>query len=134
MTYGTIHRNAYPDVADSNPSSETTGQEQFVETEIGTPSTGTNNQQPTTENLGPDGHPDGFTVRGRNSPQLSIKNIGGILLGIRNDTGREMSGDIWVNEIHLGDPLVRAGWARRGNMSMSLGNIVKLRGGLRQPR
>ena len=61
----------------------------------------------------PDGHPDGFTVRGRNSTRLSIKNIGGILLGIRNDTEREISGDIWVNEIHLGDPLVRAGWARR---------------------
>ena len=50
-------------------------------------------------------------------------------LGIRNDTGREISGEIWVNEIHLGDPLVRAGWARRGNMSMSLGRIAKLRGG-----
>ena len=77
----------------------------------------------------PDGHPDGFTIRGQNSTQLSIKNIGGILLGIRNDTGREISGEIWVNEIHLGDPLVRAGWARRGNMAVSLGRIVKLRGG-----
>ena len=77
----------------------------------------------------PDGHPDGFTVRGRTNGQLSIKNIGGILLGIRNDTGREISGEVWVNEIHLGDPLVRSGWARRGNMSVSLGNLVKLRGG-----
>ena len=69
------------------------------------------------------------SVRGRNSTRLSIKNIGGILLGIRNDTGREISGEIWVNEIHLGDPLVRAGWARRGDMSVSLGRIVKVRGG-----
>ena len=42
----------------------------------------------------PDGHPDGFTIRGGNSTRLSIKNIGGILLGIRNDTEREISGDI----------------------------------------
>ena len=81
----------------------------------------------------PDGHPDGFTVRGTgtsvSSTQLSVKNIGGILLGIRNDTDREISGEVWVNEIHLGDPLVRSGWARRGNMSVSLGSIVRLRGG-----
>lgn len=81
----------------------------------------------------PDGHPDGFTVRGTgtsvSSTRLSVKNIGGILLGIRNDTDREISGEVWVNEIHLGDPLVRSGWARRGNMSVSLGSIVRLRGG-----
>lgn len=82
---------------------------------------------------GPDGHPDGFVVRstgtGVSRTQLSIKNIGGILLGIRNDTDKEISGEVWVNEIHLGDPLVRSGWARRGDMSVSLGSIVRLRGG-----
>ncbi len=82
---------------------------------------------------GPDGHPDGFTIRGAgtqvSSSRLSIKNIGGILIGIRNDTEQEISGEVWVNEIHLGDPLVRAGWARRGDMSVSLGNLVRLRGG-----
>ncbi len=79
----------------------------------------------------PDGHPDGFVVRGTgtSTSQLSVKNIGGILLGIRNDTNREISGEVWVNEIHLGDPLIRAGWARRGNMSVSFGRIVRLRGG-----
>ncbi|MXY99505.1 hypothetical protein F4Y93_02225, partial [Candidatus Poribacteria bacterium] len=118
-----LHRNAYPDVVSiSNQPSAIGLQEQSVETESDT-------QPIEADDQGPDGHPDGFTVRGSNSTRLSIKNIGGILLGIRNDTGREISGDIWVNEIHLGDPLVRAGWARRGNMSMSLGNIVKLRGG-----
>jgi len=117
-----LHRNAYPDLVSGSPQPSATGQEPFIATEGDT-------QPIDADNPGPDGHPDGFTVRGSNSTRLSIKNIGGILLGIRNDTGREMSGDIWVNEIHLGDPLVRAGWARRGNMSMSLGNIVKLRGG-----
>ena len=81
----------------------------------------------------PDGHPDGFTVRktgtGVSSTQLTIKNIGGILLGIRNDTDQELSGEVWVNEIHLGDPLIRSGWARRGDMSVALGRIVKVRGG-----
>ena len=87
----------------------------------------------TTIPVGPDGHPDGFRVRGTGTSasraQLSIKNIGGILLGIRNETDREVSGEVWVNEIHLGDPLVRSGWARRGNMSVSLGRILNLRGG-----
>ncbi len=96
--------------------------------EIGTP-----NQEsvPTSTSNEPDGHPDGFTVRGTGSSrtQLTVKNIGGILLGIRNDTDQEISGEVWVNEIHLGDPLIRAGWARRGNMSVSLGSIVRLRGG-----
>ena len=77
----------------------------------------------------PDGHPDGLVVRGTNIAQLSIKNIGGVLLGIRNDRGEEISGELWVNEIHLSDPLVRSGWARRGNLSISLGNLLNVRGG-----
>ena len=89
--------------------------------------------QPTPGDNAPDGHPDGFTVRntgtGVSRSRLSIKNIGGILLGIRNDTDQEISGEVWVNEIHLGDPLIRSGWARRGDMSVSLGNILRLRGG-----
>ena len=121
-----LRRNTYPDAVEgvSTPEFQASAvsQDQFVDIESGVPSTEADSNTP-------DGHPDGFTVRGSNSTRLSIKNIGGILLGIRNDTGHEISGDIWVNEIHLGDPLVRSGWARRGNMSMSLGSIVKLRGG-----
>ena len=108
-------RNEYPDqIEDQNADTDST----------------LSSQSSPIENA-PDGHPDGFTVRGTgsSSSQLSVKNIGGILLGIRNDTNREISGEIWVNEIHLGDPLIRAGWARRGNMSVSLGRIVRLRGG-----
>jgi len=118
-----LHRNVYPDVMVSDPQSAISDPS-LVGTEIPPPTT---DSQPIDD--APDGHPDGFAIRGRNSTRLSIKNIGGILLGIRNDTEREISGEIWVNEIHLGDPLVRAGWARRGNMSVGLGNIVKLRGG-----
>ena len=76
-----------------------------------------------------DGHPDGFVVRGTNSSQLSIKSIGGILVGIRNDTDHEVGGEVWVNEIHLSDPLVRSGWARRANMSIELGPFLSVRGG-----
>ena len=111
-------RNDYPDRVD-DPN---------VDTDIPT-----QDIQPLPEQNAPDGHPDGFAVRGTgsgvSSSQLTIKNIGGILLGIRNDTNQEISGEIWVNEIHLGDPLIRSGWARRGNMSVSLGSIVRLRGG-----
>ena len=77
----------------------------------------------------PDGHPDGFVVRGTNSSQLSIKNVGGILIGLRNDTPREIGGEVWVNEIHLSNPIVRSGWARRANMDVKLGNLIKVNGG-----
>ena len=118
-----LHRNAYPDVVVSEQQSAVSDPSLVG---ADTPPTSTDSQ-PIDD--APDGHPDGFAIRGGNSTRLSIKNIGGILLGIRNNTDREISGEIWVNEIHLGDPLVRAGWARRGNMSVGLGNIVKLRGG-----
>ena len=125
-----LRRNDYPDVNRDQPSG--VDNQQGVTPTVGTHSgLETPPTPPPVESAEdvPDGQPDGFTIRGTNSTRLSIKNIGGILLGIRNDTGREISGEIWVNEIHLGDPLVRAGWARRGNMSVSLGRIVKLRGG-----
>ncbi len=123
-----LHRNAYPDIAAGSNHQQPAGSSGEQQ-----PLNVTENQQPTTESQtaldAPDGQPDGFTIRGNNSTRLSIKNIGGILLGIRNNTNREISGEIWVNEIHLGDPLVRAGWARRSNMSVGLSNIIKLRGG-----
>jgi hypothetical protein len=75
-----------------------------------------------------DGHPDGFTAVGEKK-NLSITNIGGILLGLKNDTNRELSGEVWVNEIHLAEPLVRSGWARRGNFSVGLANLLNIRGG-----
>lgn len=113
-----LHANEYPDRVDNQQ--DDTGIVNSL------------SQQPLAQDE-PDGHPDGFTVRGKgsgtSSTQLTIKNIGGILLGIRNETNQEISGEIWVNEIHLGDPLVRSGWARRGNMSLSLGRLVSLRGG-----
>ena len=111
ITLEDVQRNEYPDIVSSTA-------------DVGEPS---DPDQPATSQ--PDGHPDGFVVRGTNSAQLSIKNIGGILLGIRNDRGEEISGEVWVNEIHLSDPLVRSGWARRGNMSISLGNLLSVRGG-----
>ena len=77
----------------------------------------------------PDGHPDSFKLRGQNSNNLSIKNIGGILLGLKNDDQDEISGEVWVNDIHLSDPLVKSGWARRGNLSIELGRILKVQGG-----
>ena len=77
----------------------------------------------------PDGHPDGLTIKGSNSVNLSIKNIGGILLGLRNDKTDELSGEIWVNDIHLSDPLVKSGWARRGNLSVELGQLLKIQSG-----
>ncbi len=74
------------------------------------------------------GHPDGFEIEG-DETKLSMRNVGGILLGVQNDTGGDVNGEVWVNEIHLINPLVRSGWAGRGNFSFGLGNILNVRGG-----
>ena len=120
-----LKRNEYPDASDLSGIIPQTGQIDQLD-----PITSTD---PSTEQAidadGPDGHPDGFVVRGTNSSQLSIKNVGGILIGLRNDAEQEIGGEVWVNEIHLSDPLVRSGWARRANMNVKLGNLLKVDGG-----
>jgi len=75
-----------------------------------------------------DGHPDGFKIVG-DGKNLSITNIGGVLLALKNDAKQELSGEVWVNEIHLADPLIRIGWARRGDVSIGLANFLNIRGG-----
>lgn len=112
-----VKRNEYPDL---NLPAQQEG--------ISPDSTGEEMEEQTDSNK-TDGHPDGLVVRGTNSSQLSIKSIGGILVGIRNDTEHEVGGEVWVNEIHLSNPLVRSGWARRANMSIELGPILSVRGG-----
>ena len=62
-----------------------------------------------------DGHPDGLRAVG--SPSLT--NVGGVVLGIQNETGETMEGELWVNDIYLADPLVQSGWARRGGQPVS---------------
>ena len=76
-----------------------------------------------------DNQPDGLVPVSDDFNKLSITNIGGVLLGLKNETNRELSGEVWVNEIHLADPLIRTGWARRGNFSAGLGRFFNLRGG-----
>ena len=125
-----LKRNEYPDVdlTPQPPSLQGQGELPPPRLEEGTDEA----SEDTPEQEDPnklDGHPDGFVVRGTNSSQLSIKNIGGILLGIRNDTNQEISGEVWVNEIHVSNPLVRSGWARRGNVSIALGNMLQVNGG-----
>ena len=119
-----LKRNEYPDLDAQTP---TDGSATGLTDQIGA-TTDQSTQQQIDPNQ-PDSHPDNFVVRGTNSSQLSIKNIGGILLGIRNDTDQEIGGEVWINEIHLSDPLVRSGWARRGNLSISLGNLLKVNSG-----
>jgi len=75
-----------------------------------------------------DGHPDSLTFD-KNVGVPSITNIGQILVGIRNNTQFPVNGEIWVNEIHLSDPYVRSGWARRFNLSTDLTDIFSLRAG-----
>ena len=118
--------NEYPDVKPTTPPTPLLpGQENQTSPDL--QETNSSTQQIDSDK--PDGHPDGFVIRGTNSSQLSIKNIGGILLGVRNETDREIGGEVWVNDIHLTDPLMRSGWARRGNLSISLGSLLRVRGG-----
>ena len=72
-----------------------------------------------------DGHPDGLTVHGN----PSITNIGGILLGVRNDKGEPIEGEVWVNDIHLAQPLIRSGWAKRSDLLIRLGNRLSIQAG-----
>jgi LysM repeat protein len=72
-----------------------------------------------------DGQPDALKA----VDEPSITNIGEILVGIRNDTQFPIRGEIWVNEIHLSDPYVKSGWARRFNLSTELADIFNLRAG-----
>lgn len=65
-----------------------------------------------------DGHPDAFRVVGN----PSIESIGGVVLGVHNTESQLIEGEVWVNEIYLADPIVRSGWARRGNGRIALGN------------
>lgn len=65
-----------------------------------------------------DGHPDAFRVVGN----PSIESIGGVVLGVHNTESRIVEGEVWVNEIYLADPIVRSGWARRGNGRIALGS------------
>ena len=79
------------------------------------------------EDVDGDGHPDGLEFNEDKEP--SISNIGEILVGISNNTQFPLSGEVWVNEIHLSDPYVRSGWARRFNLSTDLMSIFSLRAG-----
>ena len=72
-----------------------------------------------------DGHPD--ALEAVDNP--SITNIGEILVGIKNDTQFPIRGEIWVNEIHLSDPYIKSGWARRFNFSTDLADVFNLRAG-----
>ncbi|MBT3267253.1 hypothetical protein HN371_08890 [Candidatus Poribacteria bacterium] len=67
-----------------------------------------------------DSHPDALTVIG--TP--SITSIGGVVLGVMNTTDIPLAGEVWVNEIYLADPLIKSGWARRGNGRIRLANVL----------
>gem|GEM_PF-719156 len=75
-----------------------------------------------------DGHPDSLMFD-KEIGEPSITNIGQILVAIRNNTQFPVNGEIWVNEIHLSEPYVRSGWARRFNLSTDLTDIFNLRAG-----
>ena len=77
------------------------------------------------EDADEDGQPDG--LKAVNNPVIT--NISQILVGLKNDSEFPMNGEIWVNAIHLSEPYVRSGWARRFNFSTDFMGIYILRAG-----
>ena len=75
-----LKRNEYPDAGTLANLGGVTPQTDQISQLDPTTSTDLSTEQEVDADA-PDGHPDGFVVRGTNSSQLSIKNVGGILIG-----------------------------------------------------
>lgn len=55
------------------------------------------------------------------NPSLSDVNV--IMIGVRNNSRTQKSGEIWVNELRLTDFDEEGGWAAQGNLNVALSDI-----------
>lgn len=46
-----------------------------------------------------------------------------MVIGVRNVSGSEKSGEVWVNELRLRDPESSGGWAAQGNLNVQLSDF-----------
>lgn len=56
----------------------------------------------------------------------SLAEVKGMMIGIRNNSSSPRSGEIWVNEMRLGEYDEKGGWAAEGNIGLSLSDIGTL--------
>ncbi|GAG37005.1 unnamed protein product, partial [marine sediment metagenome] len=68
----------------------------------------------------------GRQLSGKGKPALT--NIKQIKIGIKNERGEDISGEIWINEIHLEGSMIRRGWARRLSAGLELPGWTKFSG------
>lgn len=55
------------------------------------------------------------------NPSLAEVNV--IMIGVRNNTRLDKSGEVWVNELRLTDFDERGGWAAQGNLNIALSDV-----------
>jgi cell surface protein SprA len=58
------------------------------------------------------------------NPSLSEINV--IMIGVRNNTRVERSGEIWINELRLTDFDEEGGWAAQGNLNVALSDLATI--------
>ena len=46
-----------------------------------------------------------------------------MIIGVRNLSGSQKSGEVWVNEMRLLDPENTGGWAAQGNLNVQLSDL-----------
>ena len=68
----------------------------------------------------PDKRNNRVTVVG--NPSLSDVDV--IMVGVRNNTRVDKSGEVWINELRLTDFDEEGGWAAQGNMHISLSDLA----------
>ncbi|MDU1903307.1 MAG: cell surface protein SprA [Dysgonomonas sp.] len=58
----------------------------------------------------------------KGNPSLSEVSV--MMVGIRNNSSTNKSGEVWVNELRMTDYDERGGWAAQGNLNISLSDIA----------
>ncbi len=72
-----------------------------------------------------------YTIYDTDNPKNKITIMGNptlgevktMVIGVRNVSGSEKSGEVWVNELRLRDPESSGGWAAQGNLNVQLSDF-----------
>lgn len=56
----------------------------------------------------------------------SLSDVSVIMIGVRNNTRKTKSGEIWINELRLTDFDEEGGWAAQGNLNIALSDLGTL--------
>lgn len=56
----------------------------------------------------------------------SLSDVRVVMIGVRNNSSREKSGEVWVNELKVTDFNEDGGWAAKGNVNIGVSDIATL--------